>query len=117
VKPLPESGIDHSLPHCEADDIASTLPEPSSSGLSRFTAGSHMSTSRDPDSLEAAAPTGFEDEDLDLQAVLQASLMSGGPTSFSLPLTRVEAPPPHAIARPPVQQNGMLLILLGITGI
>lgn len=69
---------DHPLPRCDADDVASTLPEPSSTS----------SDSRIPSSQP-----GFEDEDMDLQAALQASLASaerGGSTSSTGPFGRLD---------------------------
>ncbi|KAF8844289.1 Josephin-domain-containing protein [Paxillus ammoniavirescens] len=69
------------LPHTDADDLASTLPEPSSA--SSATASQSRTLLSEP---------GFEDEDMDLQAALQASLMGdvgGGASSssgeFSMP--------------------------------
>ncbi|THH17732.1 hypothetical protein EW146_g3149 [Bondarzewia mesenterica] len=56
-----------SLPRCAADELAQTLPEPSSAASS-----SRLSTTRTPH-----APEGLEHEDYDLQAALQASLASG----------------------------------------
>ncbi|KAH7888678.1 Josephin-domain-containing protein [Phlebopus sp. FC_14] len=53
------------LPHSDADDLASTLPDPSMAA---------PSTSR---GQAASSETGLEDEDMELQAALQASLMSG----------------------------------------
>ncbi|KAI0266700.1 Josephin-domain-containing protein [Gloeopeniophorella convolvens] len=54
---------DHPLPQSEADVVATTLPEPTSSSLQ------HLSTARTP-----RAPPGLENEDFELQAALQASL-------------------------------------------
>ncbi|KAF9227341.1 Josephin-domain-containing protein [Gyrodon lividus] len=54
------------LPRTDADDLASTLPEPSSAS------SASVSQSR-----TLSSELGFEDEDIDLQAALQASLMSG----------------------------------------
>ncbi|KAG9316637.1 Josephin-domain-containing protein [Chiua virens] len=64
----------HPLPHTDADDLASTLPEPTSTP-SAFSSGSRIPTSSE---------SGFEDEDMELQAALQASLAGaerGGGTS------------------------------------
>ncbi|KAF7973698.1 hypothetical protein HWV62_14370 [Athelia sp. TMB] len=88
------------LTRTDADDVAATLPEPSSSS-----ARAHISTARTPTAGSASASTsapggfehieGFEDEDMELQAALQASL-GGGEYKFTLPLRRptVPAPPP-----------------------
>jgi len=72
------------LPRTEADEIASTIPE-----LTSTSSATRLSTTST--ALAAAQPTGsasnpapqpgFEDEDMELQAVLQASLM-GGQSNF-----------------------------------
>lgn len=63
----------------EADEIASTLPQPrSSSSTTRMTA---RTLSAKPSEASSLAPgAGFEDEDMELQAALQASL--GGEVPF-----------------------------------
>ncbi|KAG0704493.1 Josephin-domain-containing protein [Suillus ampliporus] len=58
------------LPHVDADDIASTFPDPTSAS----------SAARDD------VEPGFENEDMELQAALQASLMGAGEPSGSWPL-------------------------------
>jgi Ataxin-3 len=82
------------LNRTEADEIASTLPEPSHSSSS-YTIP-RFSTAREPTGPASGSATGsgmgasgtgvegFEDEDMELQAALQASLMDGG--DFVLPL-------------------------------
>lgn len=82
------------LNRTEADEIASTLPEPSHSSSSF--AIPRLSTAREPAEPASDLATGsgteasgmgvegFEDEDMELQAALQASLMDGG--DFVLPL-------------------------------
>ena len=50
------------LPHVDADDIASTLPDPTSA----------------PSAARDDVEPGFENEDMELQAALQASLMGHG---------------------------------------
>jgi ataxin-3 len=66
------------LPRTEADMIASTLPEPTGSSMTRiqrpFTSSSSKPGAQDS-SKTAAVHEGFEDEDYELQAALQASLM------------------------------------------
>ncbi|KZP34624.1 Josephin-domain-containing protein [Athelia psychrophila] len=94
----------------DADDVASTLPEPSSSAA-RSSSTPHLSTTRTPTagaSSSASAPgpaaapghfagiEGFEDEDMELQAALQASL-GGGEYTF-IPPPRM--PPPRPAAPP-----------------
>ncbi|KAH8992774.1 Josephin-domain-containing protein [Lactarius hatsudake] len=58
---------DHPLPQTDGDVIATTLPPPASSG------SQHLSTVHTPQ-----PPAGLEDEDLQLQAALQASLGEAG---------------------------------------
>ncbi|KAG6820731.1 hypothetical protein H0H93_012377 [Arthromyces matolae] len=67
------------LPRTAADEIASTLPEPSSSGRSASANISHPSD-------------GLEDEDYELQAILHESLMNNHTTGGSVH----QAPPPLA---------------------
>jgi len=78
LDPAAPSGV----PHCVADDIASTIPE---SALSSSSSRSAASTS-DPRAAASHGMEGFEDEDMELQAALQASL-AGGSSTFPLPLT------------------------------
>ena len=65
------------LPRTEADGIASTLPEPRGATMrplsSSFTTNPSTSSAPVPNSSTETA--GFEDEDYELQAALQASLM------------------------------------------
>jgi ataxin-3 len=82
------------LPHTEADDLGNTLPEPHSANrpnLQSFISHSTVATSVGrPEVIE-----GMEDEDYELQAALQASLM--GDVSS-------EPPPPiirHSVPLPP----------------
>ncbi|TFK54471.1 Josephin-domain-containing protein [Heliocybe sulcata] len=74
-----------SFPRTEADHLASTLPEPTSAS----TSGTHLSTSR-----TASGPKveGFEDEDMELQAALQASLMGGSADELLIPEMRAGGP-------------------------
>lgn len=67
------------IPHVDADDIASTLPDPTSA----------PSASRDD------VEPGFENEDMELQAALQASLMETGEldSSPAMPNSYPPAPP------------------------
>jgi len=62
---------DHQLPQTDPDVIANTLPRPLSSGPQ------YLSTVHAPQ-----PPTGLEDEDLQLQAALQASLGEAGEVSW-----------------------------------
>lgn len=66
------------LPHVDADDIASTLPDPTSAS----------SVTRDD------VEPGFENEDMELQAALQASLMATGDIGSSPAMPSVYPPAP-----------------------
>ncbi|GJJ06438.1 hypothetical protein Clacol_000630 [Clathrus columnatus] len=69
VRPIDEDP-EAILPHTEADDVAMTLPQPTSAGITtRFSTNSIHTR---PDASQNIP--GFEDEDLELQAALQASL-------------------------------------------
>ncbi|KAF8161112.1 Josephin-domain-containing protein [Crassisporium funariophilum] len=75
----PESPL--ALPRTEADVIASTLPEPSSAPnrRSRQTFRTTTDTEAGRNLPQVSSEhEGFEDEDLELQAALQASLMNAG---------------------------------------
>ena len=83
------------LARTEADHVASTLPEPASA-----TPVTPFSTS---DAHDQSKPVeGFEDEDMELQAALQASLMGGStgqhvPPPTQLPLTLLPSYGRHPI--------------------
>ncbi|KZT28995.1 Josephin-domain-containing protein [Neolentinus lepideus HHB14362 ss-1] len=72
-----------SFPRTEADHLASTLPEP----ISATTSGSRLSTSR---TASTSQVEGFEDEDMELQAALQASLTGGTADELLIPEVRAE---------------------------
>lgn len=79
-----DSSNAHPLPRCDADDVASTLPEPTSASVPRT----------------SSSGPGFEDEDMDLQAALQASLASaerGGSATSSEALNRLNDYPSPVI--------------------
>lgn len=92
------------LPQSDADVIATTLPPPTSSGPQ------HLSTVHTPQ-----PPAGLEDEDLQLQAALQASLGEPGDVSWDqggssvtaggvntlTPSASVGFPPSSLLATPP----------------
>lgn len=71
---------DHPLPQTDADVITTTLPRPTSSGPQ------YLSTVHTPQ-----PPAGLEDEDLQLQAALQASLGEAGDVSWKRPGSSVTA--------------------------
>ncbi|EPQ57220.1 Josephin-domain-containing protein [Gloeophyllum trabeum ATCC 11539] len=71
------------FPRTEADHLASTIREPSSAS------GARLSTSRTAD--PASKMEGFEDEDMELQAALQASLMGGAADELLVPEARTGA--------------------------
>ncbi|KAF9520269.1 hypothetical protein BS47DRAFT_1387314 [Hydnum rufescens UP504] len=87
VRPLPES-IGISLPVCEADEVASTIPE---ADLLPDGYAPHPLISPSGGAATVGL-SGFEDEDLELQRVLQASLVHTSSTS-SAPRTDPVAPP------------------------
>lgn len=74
------------LPRTEADEIASTLPEPHGT-LSNMQYSSSFTQNPSATSASASDPSmetaGFEDEDYELQAALQASLMNPRPGAAS----------------------------------
>jgi len=98
VRPLPES-TDISLPVCEADEVASTIPE-TDLLPDRHAPHPLISPSGGATSVDLS---GFEDEDLELQRVLQASLVHSSSTS-SAPRTNpvttpiIPGPGPSAFA-------------------
>ena len=75
------------LPRTAADEIASTLPEPTSAPRTSLTTQNLSSTS------SSTHIPGFEDEDYELQAALQASL-AGGSSSLEFPDTPASSRPP-----------------------
>ncbi|KAF7361872.1 Josephin domain-containing protein [Mycena venus] len=86
------------LPHTEADDLASTIPEPNS--MSRPNPHSFTSHgaggSNQPEFIE-----GMEDEDYELQAVLQASLMGDASPTVPPPVVRNSVPLPPSGSESP----------------
>ena len=98
-------GAPRTLPRTEADDIASMLPDPTSSHM-----GARLSTSHTLQPADA----GFEGEDLELQAALQASLT--GPdqlryaaleqsSSAARPTSSLPMPPSGRTAFPGIQPD------------
>lgn len=91
VQTDPQSAV--SLPHTRADEVASTLPEPTS-----YSVAPHLSTTHEHQANAGSSHTqGFEDEDMELQAALQASL-GGLPADFVLPSQAaplLQFPPPN----------------------
>jgi Ataxin-3 len=76
------------LPRCEADALAPTLPDPSGMQYSRLNMTRSVSGSER--AVPASLPRGatrhsFEDEDLELQAALQASLLENSGSGSVLP--------------------------------
>jgi len=72
------------LPRTEADVLASTLPEPSSSSSSRTSFKRTLSGAEDTGAMDVDHDD-FADEDLELQAALQASLLESGATEEHQP--------------------------------
>ncbi|KAF9475531.1 Josephin-domain-containing protein [Pholiota conissans] len=91
------------LPRTEADVISSTLPEPTSSPITRIQRPFASSSNSAGKDLFKAAPVheGFDDEDYELQAALQASLL--GAVQPSVP-----AAPPIASLSPLSSPTGGL---------
>jgi Ataxin-3 len=89
------------LPHTDADDIASTLPDPTSSAAR--------------DDVEP----GFENEDLELQAALQASLMGTGELGGSSAVSSSYLPAPPNPSVPVIPSSSHLTgrAGLGVPGI
>lgn len=101
------------LPRTEADEIAATLPEPSSASPSISTTRTprnamQASSSSTPAAAGGAGDDHFDDEDYELQMALQASLAHHDPDAMELddassppPLTRGTVPlPPSAMQTP-----------------
>lgn len=81
---LPLEDDIETLPHTEADDIAATLPQPTSSHMGTRISTSHTRSSNNvPVAAKPEEPSGFEDEDMELQAALQASLAAGGAFDYT----------------------------------
>ncbi|KAJ7287502.1 Josephin-domain-containing protein [Mycena rebaudengoi] len=78
------------LPHTEADDIANTIPEPQSSNRPNL----HSFASHGAGPSERAPIDGMEDEDYELQAALQASLMGDVSHDDPPPIVRHNVPLP-----------------------
>lgn len=68
------------LPQTDADAIATTLPEPTSSAAASRLPGTAPSTGAPMEAIE-----GFEDEDMELQRALQASLAGGSIDDLFIP--------------------------------
>jgi Ataxin-3 len=78
------------LPRSEADDVAAIVPEPSSANSGRY-----LSTSTSQTMPSSSAPRyehieGLEDEDMELQQALQASLIGGTTADAMMPPPLVE---------------------------
>ena len=81
------------LPRTLADEIASTLPEPTSSAASSSTSFQRTMTSASSQVQHAPGQERFDEEDYELQAALQASLMTN-PAMDVDEDEDVEEPPP-----------------------
>lgn len=87
------------LPHTEADDLGSTLPEPHSASRPNLSSFISHNSGGGPSGAQPVAIEGMEDEDYELQAALQASLM--GDMSH-------DHPPPvfhHSVPLPPSENE------------
>ncbi|EIN11689.1 Josephin-domain-containing protein [Punctularia strigosozonata HHB-11173 SS5] len=103
------------LPRTEADDVAATLPEPTSANLTRHAFPSRTASSASTSTPQADVVEGFEDEDLELQRALQASLLGGTADELMMP-------PPSSVpstatgTRTPTQGSSDLASRLRETG-
>lgn len=94
-----------SLPHTEADDLALSLPEPTSARNPNLRSWSSSRTSGPSSSKAQNDYSGFEgieDSDYELQAALQASLMGASDMDPDPPL----APPPMIRTHVPLPLSG-----------
>ncbi|KAK0461110.1 Josephin-domain-containing protein [Desarmillaria tabescens] len=98
------------LPRVDADDLATIVSESGVSGRpssSSFTTGTSHSTAAGSHDFE-----GLEDEDYELQAALQASLMAGSSSDYPMmnfdppALTRSNMPPPRGSWSPIEHSSG-----------
>ncbi|KAJ6499924.1 Josephin-domain-containing protein [Mycena vitilis] len=105
VTPIDPSGT---LPHTEADDIASTIPEPQSANRPAVHSFTSHGAGGSTVGNQHVLAEGMEDEDYELQAALQASLM--GDVSHdnpppvihhSIPLPSSDSPLSSSYAIPP----------------
>lgn len=78
VRPVEDENPEQGLPETEADLLAETLTESAPGGQT-------LSTSRTHSRPEAAPATSFEDEDMELQRALQASLGYSAGTAYEFP--------------------------------
>lgn len=120
------------LPRTEADEIASTLPEPRSAIRPDMHSFGNTFASQASNSNAPGEPNPFEDEDLELQAALQASMMASASDDHTPdspisppPLRRAVVPLPAASGPPsgsgsgiqtPTEQPGRPLSPLPIRG-
>ncbi len=82
MRPLNPGAKGPTIPLCEADEVASTLSDPQHF----YPASQVASTSRPTTQPESFDTAGFEDEDIELQRALQASLQdTGGENLFTKP--------------------------------
>ncbi|EGO25284.1 hypothetical protein SERLADRAFT_414930 [Serpula lacrymans var. lacrymans S7.9] len=80
------------LPRTDADEVASTVPEPSSaSSINLPLSSTSADTSAATSLSHLKGIEGFEDEDMELQAALQASLMGG--STHGLSFSHLSPPP------------------------
>ncbi|KAJ6625615.1 Josephin-domain-containing protein [Mycena sp. CBHHK59/15] len=82
------------LPYTEADDLGSTLPEPQSANRPNINSLTSRTASETGVNNRPTAIEGIEDEDYELQAALQASLMGDGSHEDPPPVIRHNVPLP-----------------------
>ncbi|PCH43396.1 Josephin-domain-containing protein [Wolfiporia cocos MD-104 SS10] len=100
-----DSAAPLALPRAAADHIAATIPEPTSYSGARPSSARAASAQAVP---RASAPAGFEDEDMELQAALQASLMSQGLGFPTTPAPVVPRAPASSSREPFSGRQGQL---------
>lgn len=82
------------LPHTAADDLAATLPEPHSANRPNLQSLNSRGSGATLAGDRIAVIEGLEDEDYELQAALQASLMGDISTGQPPPVAHRSVPPP-----------------------
>ncbi|KAJ7783200.1 Josephin-domain-containing protein [Mycena metata] len=89
------------LPHTETDDLASTLPEPHSANRPNLQSFASHGASGSSVTNRPPAIEGMEDEDYELQAALQASLMGDVSSDAPPPVVRHTVPLPSSGSESP----------------
>ncbi|CUA69756.1 Ataxin-3 [Rhizoctonia solani] len=98
VRPVDSSNPDNMLPETEADLIAETLDPGDFGGQVQRISTTRAQAGPSAGAGSSSAPSGFENEDLELQRALQASIAAGyrGGSVYEFP-DEPSAPPPPAV--------------------